>query len=558
MDHFTFKRKEQETTMARRSGFVRSMRQAQRDAERRRIAQQLALEKAQTQAAKAAVAAQKAYQRALTADKKERERLYAESRVAEVNLQNEQLEQQIKQLEQLLSHALSSNSYIDMQTLKQPLNLPVFNPGSLAVAEPPPSPNSYKPPEPTGIQKFLPGAKEKYAQEISKAQDLYRTHAYAHAQRETARQQALEIERRRYQQYAAEEQHKAAAQHAEIDNFQQQLNAGSPLAVVNYFTMVLDASSYPDGFPQHAKLAYVPESKQLIVEYDLPAFEIIPTATSYKYIKTKDEVTETARPLLQRKTLYSSLVAQVTLRTLYELFAADRLGHIDIIVFNGYVVSIDKGTGHSMRTCLVTVRTSRDTFMHLNLNQVDPPTCLKTLNASVSKSPAELAPVRPVMELNMVDPRFIEETDVLSSLDQRTNLMDLTPSEFESLITNLFQKMGLETRQTQASRDGGVDCVAFDPRPIFGGKVVIQAKRYKNTVGVSAVRDLYGTMQNEGASKGILVTTSGYGKASYEFAEGKPLELLSGSNLLYLLAEHAGIEARIEMPDNWKDPEPDA
>jgi restriction system protein len=124
--------------------------------------------------------------------------------------------------------------------------------------------------------------------------------------------------------------------------------------------------------------------------------------------------------------------------------------------------------------------------------------------------------------------------------------MELTPSEFESLITNHFQKMGLEARQTQASRDGGVDCIAFDPRPIFGGKVVIQAKRYKDTVGVSAVRDLYGTVMNEGASKGILITTSGYGKASFEFAEGKPLELFSGSNLLHLLAEH-GIEAKIEM-----------
>lgn len=207
-----------------------------------------------------------------------------------------------------------------------------------------------------------------------------------------------------------------------------------------------------------------------------------------------------------------------------------------------------------MRTCLVTVRTSRDTFGKLDLSKVDPQACLKVLNASVSKSPTELAPVRPVLEFNMVDPRFIEETDVLSGLDQRPNLMELTPSEFEALITNLFQKMGLETRQTQASRDGGVDCVAFDPRPIFGGKVVIQAKRYKNTVGVSAVRDLFGTMQNEGASKGLLVTTSGYGKASFEFAEGKPLELLSGSNLLYLLAQHTGIEAKIEMPDNWKDP----
>jgi restriction system protein len=148
----------------------------------------------------------------------------------------------------------------------------------------------------------------------------------------------------------------------------------------------------------------------------------------------------------------------------------------------------------------------------------------------------------------MVDSRFVEESDVLTTLDQRPNLMELTPGEFESLITNLFEKMGLETRMTQPSRDGGVDCVAWDQRPIFGGKVVIQAKRYKNTVGVSAVRDLFGTLQNEGGSKGILVTTSGYGKSAFEFANGKPIELLDGGNLLYLLKEHADIDAKIRSP----------
>ena len=133
--------------------------------------------------------------------------------------------------------------------------------------------------------------------------------------------------------------------------------------------------------------------------------------------------------------------------------------------------------------------------------------------------------------------------------------MELTPNEFESLITNLFEKMGLETRQTQASRDGGVDCVAYDSRPILGGKVVIQAKRYKNTVGVSAVRDLFGTMQNEGATKGILVTTSGYGKhpTSSPTASHSSFD---GGNLLYLSQEHAGIEARIQAPEDWVDPEP--
>jgi restriction system protein len=154
----------------------------------------------------------------------------------------------------------------------------------------------------------------------------------------------------------------------------------------------------------------------------------------------------------------------------------------------------------------------------------------------------------------MIDPRFVQESDVLSSLDSRPNLMELSPSEFESLITNLFSKMGLDTKLTQASRDGGVDCVAFDSRPILGGKVIIQAKRYKNTVGVSAVRDLFGTLLNEGGSKGILVTTSGFGKAAYEFANGKPLELITGSNLLYLLKQHADVDAKIEIPADWIDP----
>ncbi len=68
--------------------------------------------------------------------------------------------------------------------------------------------------------------------------------------------------------------------------------------------------------------------------------------------------------------------------------------------------------------------------------------------------------------------------------------------DFENLIRELFEKVfsvnGGEVKITQASRDGGVDAIAFDPDPIRGGKIIIQAKRYTNTVGLSAVRDLYG------------------------------------------------------------------
>lgn len=54
------------------------------------------------------------------------------------------------------------------------------------------------------------------------------------------------------------------------------------------------------------------------------------------------------------------------------------------------------------------------------------------------------------------------------------------------------------------------------------------------------------------------MTTSGYGKATYTFADNKPLQAITGSELLYLLKEHRGVDARIEFPDNWTDPVDDS
>jgi len=128
------------------------------------------------------------------------------------------------------------------------------------------------------------------------AQQTYRAHVEAHTAREKNRLEALAQLRRQYDQQVATEQERIAAQHAEIDAFQKDLQAGLPRAIVDYFTMILASSVYPEKFPQKVKLAYVPESKQLVVEDDLPTFEIVPEVCSYKYVKTKDSITETSRP----------------------------------------------------------------------------------------------------------------------------------------------------------------------------------------------------------------------------------------------------------------------
>src|SRR5208283_3038724 len=188
----------------------------------------------------------------------------------------------------------------------------------------------------------------------------------------------------------------------------------------------------------------------------------------------------------------------------------------------------------------------------INLSQVDPKACFKKLKGVSGSKLSDLSPVRPVLQLIKDDKRFVSSYGVADGLDDSYNLAAMDWLDFENLIREVFEKEfsigGGEVKITRASRDGGVDAVAFDPDPIRGGKIVIQAKRYTNTVSVSAVRDLYGTVMNEGATKGILVTTADYGPDAYEFAKGKPLTLLSGSELLYLLQKH-GHRARIDLAE---------
>jgi restriction system protein len=104
--------------------------------------------------------------------------------------------------------------------------------------------------------------------------------------------------------------------------------------------------------------------------------------------------------------------------------------------------------------------------------------------------------------------------------------------------------MGLEVQVFKPGGDGGVDCVVYDRKAVFGGKYVIQAKRYAKLVPPTAVRDLYGTMLSEGATKGLLITTGGFGPSSYDWANNKPLQLISGTELLGLCHEY-DIPARI-------------
>ncbi|WP_051999285.1 restriction endonuclease [Listeria cornellensis] len=223
---------------------------------------------------------------------------------------------------------------------------------------------------------------------------------------------------------------------------------------------------------------------------------------------------------------------------------------VENIVFNGIIDSIDTATGKNITPCILSVSVAQEQFAGIELANVDPKECFKKLRGIAAVKLSSITPVAPIAQLDMTDKRFVDGYDVIGGIDDEVNLASMDWQDFENLIREIFEaefnSSGGEVKITQASRDGGVDAVAFDPDPIRGGKIVIQAKRYTNVVGVSAVRDLYGTVLNEGATKGILVTTSNYGNDAYNFASDKPLTLLNGGNLLSLLEKH-GHKAKIDI-----------
>jgi restriction system protein len=525
-----------------------------RAANRADQASQRAALRAHAQAARAQLQAQRrdaadtrAMAREAKADAREDARAHVASQIQEAEELTHALADREEEISNLLRRALRHDPKAFVR-----LERKVFTPkrfDECAWKSTAPRLESFAPPQQGFIARHMPGAAGRQQAKEDEAAARYARANEIHkgivAAREVAR-----LEHERIQDRARRE---IETYNLAMDASENELAAAKHPAVIAYFTVLLEKNFDEEHDALGAEVGYSPESKHLVIDLEMPDITVIPEEASFKYTKSTDHIDPVVRPLAKRKALYANLLAQIVLKCVDTVFRGTRGEAVECLTINGMLDAVDPSTGHDIRHCLISVRVTTDDFKGLNLDQVKPERCLASLKASVSRSPADLLPVRPIVELNMVDPRFVEATDILSGLDARPNLMDFSPNQFEGLITHLFTAMGLETRQTQASRDGGVDCVAFDRRPIFGGKVVIQAKRYKNTVGVSAVRDLFGTMQNEGASKGILVTTSGYGKAAFDFAKGKPIELLDGGNLLFLLAEHAGMDARIIMPDDWKD-----
>jgi len=410
----------------RRKGFFAELNRQAQIAERERRQRQAAVSRAQQAARREAertqreyerqqVALSKADERARAAAEKAAKLAYQESRVSEVAAMNADLAEVYAEIDGLLAWTLEVDDFVDLESLRpgKPQHPPFETPAALAspiepLPEPvyPPEPIYAEPKARTGL--FASAKRHEAAVARARAEyEAAHAHWYAHVTQlgaahaaESARRAAAEAERQRKlaelrAQYDAEcQQREEEAQQADEDltALINDLAFDVEAAIEEYVGIVLSNSVYPDAFPVATEHAFDLASRELTMHVTVPGPSDVPAVKAYKYVKATDTIAETGLPVKDRKERYASAVWQTAVRTLHEVFEADRAGKVHSIALTVSTQVISAATGLPESVPLVVVAAARETFLEFDLANVVPHATLTHLGAALSRSPLELVP----------------------------------------------------------------------------------------------------------------------------------------------------------------------
>lgn len=394
----------------------RELTRENRELERRRAARIREAERL----AKTEARAHKELARANGAERKQREKELHEAHIAsmqaEVERRNSDLASQAESLESLLAATLEVDDYVDLEQLRGTVSHPPFEHTHLEppVPSPPPIP---KPDEPVFVPPAPPEGwwatlfgKKKHAAAVTAAQakhaeatadwkvkiehwlNLVAAAKAEHARAEQERRTKLKTAREQYAAECAAREAKQENQNQALDTFIANLGYGDAAAIHEYIGIVLSNSIYPDHFQVEHEFKFDPGTAELKLDVTVPGPDTLTTTKAYKYKKSTDEITETQLSNKACKDRYASAVHQIAIRTIHEIFEADRRGLIKTISLEVGTKTTNPATGLPTTVLFVAVGAEREAFLEFDLAAIIPSATLSHLGASVSKNPHDLVP----------------------------------------------------------------------------------------------------------------------------------------------------------------------
>jgi restriction system protein len=413
--------------MAKRGFFAEINYQAQQ-AEKRRRQQEAAATRAQATAVreaertrKAAERARAAAARASAAERKAAEKqaaqLHVEARLAEVESMNADLVNTYAEIDGLLASTLEVDDFVDLEALKiTRVEHPPFDPGRLGHPTPPMPALEYEAepayvelPAPTGLAATF-GGKKKHQEAIQQAQARHQEAIRRWQERCQGAYNAYLFEQERREQLEADRLQKIAAAEADYHAQCDQRDADAaernarlaqlinnlafdvPDAIEEYVGIVLSNSVYPEAFPVTHEHAFDLSTRELTLTVRVPEPSAVPSVKEYRYVKAKDEIAPAALPVKAQKDRYANAAWQVAVRTLHDVFEADRAGKVHSVALTVGVDRVAPATGRHETVPLAVVAADRDMFSEFDLANVVPHATLLHLGAALSKSPFDLTP----------------------------------------------------------------------------------------------------------------------------------------------------------------------
>lgn len=413
--------------MAKRGFFAELNYQAQQ-AEKRKQAQLNAAMRAHAAAQRASEKANRDYERARAAAaratdaqrraaEKEAARLYVESRVADAEEMNADLASMLDEIDGLLAATLAVDDFVNLEEFKVTnVEHPPFDPGPLGTPTPPmpelvypPEPPFVEPPAPSGLSGAF-GGKKKHTEAVEQARaahgaavqqwrdqcahmyNSYLSEQGMRRQQEADRVTKLAEAETAYQAECRQREADAEARNAEVTKLINDLAFDIPAAIEEYVGIVLSNSVYPECFPVSHEHQFDLATRELTLAVTVPEPSAVPAIKEYRYVKAKDDIAATMLPAKAQKDRYANAVWQVAVRTLHEVFEADRAAKIHSIALSVGVNRTAPATGLPETVPLVVVGADRETFTKFDLANVVPDATLAHLGAAVSKSPFDLTP----------------------------------------------------------------------------------------------------------------------------------------------------------------------
>ncbi|HEX8255386.1 MAG TPA: hypothetical protein VF846_19760 [Thermoanaerobaculia bacterium] len=328
---------------------------------------------------------------------REAKRQYLQDQMEAAEDQTAALSAIVDALDAVLSHTLEVDDSISLDSLRLPTSHPPFAPPPhLVHRAQEPRRESYLASvlTPGFFARLIPGAEARHREALRQAEARYDSACTDHQSAERARIAALNAAYEAYEARRAEALAEAQQRNAEVDDFEASYRRGDLESIIAYSTMVLERSDYPVEMPQAFRLEYDTENRELVVDYELPDATIIPATAEVRYVKSKDTFEEKPRRASEIRERHQKLVAAIALRTIHEIFEADRANHVDFVTFSGFVSTIDPATGQNSKPYVVSTRAGRAEFAAVDLARVDPTVCVRKFALGIRRLVAVNAPMR--------------------------------------------------------------------------------------------------------------------------------------------------------------------